>query len=328
MPATSWILLCPLSKRVVHGFADGLWCFFLFLMFQICSWNVRGLNDLTKRGLVKSVVVGLRGAILCIQETKVNSLSRSFLRSFAGAAFDKCHFIPSNGASGGIATCWNSRNFGCSEVVVHDHSLTLRLNHLGSGLSVYITNVFGPPTWDCKDAFCRKLVALKGLCTAPWVICGDFNLTRNQNERRGRNWSDRLMCLFSNMIDDLEMVDLPLSNQCFTWSNLQHNPTLAKLDRFLISTDWELSFPLSRVKVLPRITSDHSLILLETQGKLPTNCSDLRKFGSNETTSFRLFLCGGTKLKVDSGVCSLLLPSYDTVARESKSGVTPASTVF
>ncbi len=73
------------------------------------------------------------------------------------------------------------------------------------------------------------------------------------------------MTMFSNMINELEMMDLPLVNQSFTWSNMQINPTLAKLDRFLISTDWDLHFPLTKVSALPRITSDHTPLLLVTQ---------------------------------------------------------------
>ncbi len=234
-------------------------------MLLICSWNVRGLNDSTKRGLVKSVISELRESILCLQETKVSSISRSFLCSFASSAFDKCLIIPSVGASGGIATCCSSRIFGCSEVLVRDHSLTLRMKHYHSGHSFYISNVYGPPGWEGKDGFCRELVALKALCKGAWVMCDDFNLTRFQNERNGRCWSAQLMTMFSNTINELEMLDLPIANQSFTWLNMQSNPTLAKLDRFLISTDWDLHFPLTKVKALPRITSDHSSLLLVTQ---------------------------------------------------------------
>lgn len=59
-----------------------------------------------------------------------------------------------------------------------------------------------------------------------------------------------------------------MGNQNFTWSNMQSNPTLAKLDRFLISTEWDHTYPLSKVMVIPRITSDHSPILLSSSDKM------------------------------------------------------------
>ncbi|OAY76999.1 hypothetical protein ACMD2_21691 [Ananas comosus] len=73
------------------------------------------------------------------------------------------------------------------------------------------------------------------------------------------------MALFADLISNLEAIDLPLSNQNFTWSNMQHTPTLAKLDRFLVSTEWDQSFLLCKVKALPRITSDHTPIVLSTR---------------------------------------------------------------
>ncbi len=145
----------------------GLVVVFYVFMFQVLSWNVRGLNDLGKRGLVKSVIASYKGSVVCIQETKLHLILRSFLRSFAGPRFDKCHFIRSDGASDGIVTCSNSRDFICLEVVVRIFSLTLRLKHFSTGLTFYITNVYGPPTWEEKEDFCRELAALKGFCRGP-----------------------------------------------------------------------------------------------------------------------------------------------------------------
>lgn len=50
----------------------------------------------------------------------------------------------------------------------------------------------------------------------------------------------------------------------FTWSNLWENASCSRLDRFLVSVDWEDHF--SHVQVLPltRFTSDHKHILLKT----------------------------------------------------------------
>lgn len=97
-----------------------------------------------------------------------------------------------------------------------------------------------------------------------WILCGDFNFTRCQSERKGKNWSLKTTSMFNDLIRHLEVLDLPLKNQAFTWSNLQSCPTLAELDRFLISTEWDQQFPLSDVVAIPRITSDHCPILLST----------------------------------------------------------------
>ncbi len=246
---------------------------------------------------MKSVVSNLRSSVLCFQETKVASVSRSFLRSFAGRFFDRCQLIESSGASGGIITCWSSNLFSCSEVLVRTFSLTVRLKLHASGPPFYVTNVYGPPTWDGKEDFCRELAALKEVCGGLWIICWDFNLTRSQNERRGRSWSRRLMALFTDLINNLAMTDLPLGNQSFTWSNLHACPTLAKLDRFLISTDWDQAFPLTKAVALPRSLQTTHLSFFPLVRSPPFGGSGSKRFGCPERTSAARYLCGGTRCR-------------------------------
>ncbi len=62
-------------------------------MFKVLSWNVRALNEPSKRNAVQQVVSSFRNVFVCLQESKVRSVSCSFLKSFAGPFFDKCHFL-------------------------------------------------------------------------------------------------------------------------------------------------------------------------------------------------------------------------------------------
>lgn len=57
---------------------------------------------------------------------------------------------------------------------------------------------------------------------------------------------------------------LPLRGADFTWSNLQINPVMSRLDRYLVSTDWLEIFSDVSQKVLPRPILDHCPLLLET----------------------------------------------------------------
>ncbi len=102
--------------------------------------------------------------VLCFQESKLESVSRSFLRSFTGTFFDKCYFVKSVGASRGIITCWSSKVFLCSEVLERNFSLTVRLKCISSDMSFYLTNVYEPPSWVGKDEFCCELLDLKREC--------------------------------------------------------------------------------------------------------------------------------------------------------------------
>lgn len=62
----------------------------------------------------------------------------------------------------------------------------------------------------------------------------------------------------------LELQDLHLHGRCFTWSNERENPTLVRLDRVLVSLDWENMFPNAHLRGLGSDASDHCALLLQT----------------------------------------------------------------
>ena len=66
---------------------------------------------------------------------------------------------------------------------------------------------------------------------------------------------------------------MPLAGGRFTWSLAQDPPKWSRIDRFLISPDWEARFPSMAQKRLPRICSNHFSLLLDSvngpRGKRP-----------------------------------------------------------
>lgn len=63
-------------------------------------------------------------------------------------------------------------------------------------------------------------------------------------------------------MNDTGLIDLPLQNRFFTWTNGRRNPTLERLDRAFISQEQLLSFPRSTLKALPRPWSDNTPLIL------------------------------------------------------------------
>jgi hypothetical protein len=43
------------------------------------------------------------------------------------------------------------------------------------------------------------------------------------------------------------------------------NPTLEKLDRVLMNNDWETIYPLTTLRKIPRLMSDHNPLMLCTE---------------------------------------------------------------
>jgi hypothetical protein len=71
-------------------------------------------------------------------------------------------------------------------------------------------------------------------------------------------WSN----LFNVVIESLDLKEIVMSGRQFTWVGPGDNPTFEKLDRVLVSTDWEDKFPLSWVEPRDRNISDHTPLIL------------------------------------------------------------------
>ncbi|RVW50857.1 Transposon TX1 uncharacterized 149 kDa protein [Vitis vinifera] len=108
------------------------------------------------------------------------------------------------------------------------------------------------------------MLDLFGLTYPSWCVGGDFNVIRRRSEKLGGSGVHFQHEGFDGFIRESELHDPPLRNASFTWSNIQESPVCKRLDQFLYSNEWELSFPQSLQEVLPRWTSDHWPIVLDT----------------------------------------------------------------
>ncbi|XP_040992580.1 uncharacterized protein LOC121239391 [Juglans microcarpa x Juglans regia] len=137
-------------------------------------------------------------------------------------------------------------------------------------------DMYGPNLDSTRVCLWEELVGIHSWWNVPWCIGGDFNVTRVPSESSGTRRGRPAMIEFSQCISDLNLVDFPLAGGSATWAN---NKTWSRLDRFLISPDWESHFPDVWQKRLPRISSDHWPILLDCggiRGKLKALKRDLK----------------------------------------------------
>jgi exonuclease III len=73
--------------------------------WNVLSWNVRGINDKDKWDPLRNKIEESNANILCLQETKKESIDLHVIRKFAPKRFGRFDFCPSVGASGGILVC-------------------------------------------------------------------------------------------------------------------------------------------------------------------------------------------------------------------------------
>ena len=55
------------------------------MKLKIMSWNVRAINNLDKRKLIKAFIKSQRVDVVCIQETKIQNMDSSIVRSLGVA---------------------------------------------------------------------------------------------------------------------------------------------------------------------------------------------------------------------------------------------------
>lgn len=71
------------------------------------------------------------------------------------------------------------------------------------------------------------------------LICGDFNIIRRPTEKKNDRYNGRWPFLFNACIDSLDLRELDLSGCRFTWANSLDRQTFERLDRVLMTIEWE-----------------------------------------------------------------------------------------
>lgn len=112
--------------------------------------------------------------------------------------------------------------------------------------------------------FLEELAAIRDQCSGPWAIIGDFNLILDETDKNNRRINRRTMCLFRQCVAELELLDVHLHGRRYTWSNERENPTWVRLDRTLVTLDWDERFPNHHLQALSSDASDHCPLLLQT----------------------------------------------------------------
>lgn len=80
-------------------------------------------------------------------------------------------------------------------------------------------------------------------------------------------WAD-----FTNCIEEFKLIDPPLTGGNFTWIKSYNHVATSRLDRSLLSDEWDDEYKAIKQIVIPRVSSDHVPLLLQ--------CGDWKKSNS------------------------------------------------
>ena len=233
---------------------------------KLFSWNVRGANNPNKRNVIRNFIRSQRVDLVCLQETKIQELTPAVVRSLGVGRLFEWKAVEAEGSAGGILVFWDIRKLELVETEIGDFSVTCMFKNVGDGLMWAFTGVYGPVKRSKRELFWEELGALRGLWEGPWCIGGDFNMVLSPDDRNSGGRISHHMRRFNEVINELGLRDLPLQGGPFTWRGGHNNQRMSRLDRFLVSTDWESQFSKAIQRTLPRPVSDHCPVLLDSDG--------------------------------------------------------------
>ena len=205
--------------------------------WNILNWKVRGINTQTRWDDLRARIEESNCGIICIQETKRDNFDLHFLRNFSPRRFNQFAYSPSASSSGGIITIWNGSLFTGTVIDQSSFQITTKLTCNLSGNVFHITNVYGPCSNEFRDDFYHCLDSIDASNMDNWMLAGDFNLIISPLDINRPGGDTNNMLMFNTLIQQLDLVEVPLKGRNFTLSNMQDTPLLEKIDWIFTSAN-------------------------------------------------------------------------------------------
>ena len=170
------------------------------MKLRMVSWNVRDLNDLRKRLVVRNLLREWNCDVVCLQETKLAGMLWSW------------HYVDwvaldADQTAGGVLMMWEG---------------------LGDGFIWACSGFYGPNDNILRGQMWDELIGIQQLWEVPWCFIGDFNIVRFPSERFGGSRLTSAMENFSEFIEELSLIDLSLEGGSYTWSSGSDQPNIKK----------------------------------------------------------------------------------------------------
>nr|XP_023884749.1 uncharacterized protein LOC111996948 [Quercus suber] len=234
------------------------------MTLRLLSWNVRGLNNSRKREVCKNLLKEWRCDIVCLQETKLSLVNSVVLRSLSGSPFNDWAVLDAVQSSGGVLLVWDKRVVEKIDVLVGQFSVSVLFRGVVDGFEWVCTGIYGPNADPHRTVLWEELSWVHTHWNKSWFLFGDFNVIRYPCERLGCDSFSPAMFAFSDFIENNFLVDLPLEGASFTWFRDSDPKSVSRIDRTLVSADWEDHFGNVSQRVLPRVIFNHCSILVES----------------------------------------------------------------
>jgi exonuclease III len=205
--------------------------------------NCRGFRKKDLSSYVRDLIGDENFDFLCFQETMMHDFSYSCIRQVDPRRNYLWDWLPAIERSSGILSRFKLERF---DVGVRNQGKFILQHTLWDKMlskKWSVLNIYGAAHDDQKDDFLVELAAFCFKNKEPYVVGGDFNILRFSSEKNKNYHPSRFSDTFNVVIQVNELREVTISRRIYTWLNNHVNPTLEKLNRILMSKEWELLFP-------------------------------------------------------------------------------------
>ncbi|XP_057730269.1 uncharacterized protein LOC130945576 [Arachis stenosperma] len=198
--------------------------------------------------------------MLGLLETKKASLAKSDVVQLWANDAVSWEFVGAEEASGGLLLMWDEMVFKMDNCYKGDRCLCVKDVLVKNNLCCAFCLVYGAHAREEKLLVWEELSFLSRLCQAPLCYLGDFNEVTQVEDRKGATALLLYATEFKSWIQDIELVNLALTDHKFTWFRGQ---LCSHIDQVLVSLEWLEEFPKTILKGGPRGLSDHYPLIID-----------------------------------------------------------------
>ncbi|GMI71790.1 hypothetical protein HRI_000848300 [Hibiscus trionum] len=151
-------------------------CYFL-------SWNVRGLGKMEKVRGVSRTIKSSKARVTFLQEPKLSVVKPRMIERLRNRMFGEAAVIPSEGASCGLISMWDTNFFALEKKTELRKCLVLVGSLTQWKIKVGLINVYAPNIQSERKEFFDRLAESIESLGLPILIGGDFNTVKVEGEK-------------------------------------------------------------------------------------------------------------------------------------------------
>ncbi|GAV92701.1 LOW QUALITY PROTEIN: Exo_endo_phos domain-containing protein/DUF4283 domain-containing protein, partial [Cephalotus follicularis] len=227
-------------------------------------WNIRGINNPIKQREVKSLILKHNIAFLGILETRVRAVNKDSVARNLGRGW-RVVTNHTHSLLGRIWISWNPREVQFTVGDISQQAIHGKLVIHGAVICVSI--VYGSCDYrERRDLWADLVHQSQRARGMPWVILGDFNVSRWPHEQSGgRAVVSKAMKELGECIKKCELEDLRQMGMFFSWSNKRAGgeAVAKKIDRVMGNWGWFNDFGQMHALFPPPGISDHSPCIIQ-----------------------------------------------------------------